>query len=337
MSLNNKTENTIDADDKSANREIYLSINKNHLNPIQINKSYNINFYNHKTIDLKNINNLIQKEDKNLINNNGLFKYLKNIHIKKGQIYKINGLSPESRNKSNLKGNELSISKSTNSNNGNNAPENLSPINNKYYINPNYIKLNSLFTLPTIAKKINPYNSLKTIDVSNKNNNHHFITEIKPNKQKSHSLCNKKIKLIKNDNKFDNKSMQIKKIELEDNKNDKHNNIISFMKFKYYEDVNEKMEKKLRDDSFIDRSVKDKIIRIGKVGVFWKNVFEYCGSFIFAEKFRNIKKQFKKNMKNNEDLNMNRYNKTPNKRLYTNEVVSKLIHYKNRNNNNNNS
>lgn len=335
MSLNNKTENTIDADDKSANREIYLSINKNHLNPIKINKSYNINFYNHKTIDLKNINNLIQKEDKNLINNNGLFKYLKNIHIKKGQIYKINGLSPESRNKSNLKGNELSISKSTNSNNGNNAPENLSPINNKYYINPNYIKLNSLFTLPTIAKKINPYNSLKTIDVSNKNNNHHFITEIKPNKQKSHSLCNKKIKLIKNDNKFDNKSMQIKKIELEDNKNDKHNNIISFMKFKYYEDVNEKMEKKLRDDSFIDRGVKDKIIKIGKFGVFWKNVMEYCSPLMYAEKYKNIKKEYlNKNSLSPKEQVKNKNNRIFDKVLYTNILSSKIIHNQSRNKNN---
>ena len=99
------------------------------------------------------------------------------------------------------------------------------------------------------------------------------------------------------------------------------------MKLKYYEDINEKLEKKLKDDSFLDRGIKDKIIKMGKVGVFWKNVIEYCSPLLFEEKYKNMKNII---LKQDEKIN-NKGNNEFNKVLYTTMLRTKLIHNKNRN------
>ena len=335
MSFQYNKENSLLIDTKSTIRDINL--NKNKLKPIKINKSYNSSAYpKSQTMLMKNNNPIILKEEKKLIKDNRLMNYINFANIKRDNIYKNKDLSIKSRNSDNLMSNDSSLTKSL-------SPKNIqltrifSPHNKKERINKyDYIELNSLYKLPPLEKKINPYNSPKTINISS---NNYLITEINRNKQKRNSLNNKKKLSIKHDiNNLMNHSLKInKKEELENDKTNKYDNINSFMKLKYYEDVNEKFEKKLRDDSFIDRGVKDKIIKIGKVGIFWRNVFEYCGSFIFAEKFRNIKKQFRKNYlkREGEDNNISKYNKTPNKILYTNLLVNRLIHYQNKGINNN--
>ena len=336
MSLINKTENTLEISDKLLNdREIYLYKNKNNLNPIKINKSSDKYISNNKTIVVNNNNNhQMRKGDENLINSNKLLTYLKN--IKKDHIYQNKYLPSKSRNNNKLIANNIFISKSTNTNNNyilDNSPKDFY----KYYINRNYVKINTLFNLPKITKKNSPYNFRKTINISSKNLNDNIrekLTEINRSNQKSYSLCNKKTKLVKESKKVISKSTQVKD-DIKDNKVDKHNNIYSFMKFKYYEDVNDKMEKKLKDDSFIDRGVKEKIIQIEKVGVFWRNVFEYCGSYIFAEKFRNIKKYINNKMIKEDEEKSYKNSKTPNKKLYTNELATKLILYKKRSKKNN--
>ena len=320
MSLENIKENASDEND------IYNRENKSNilplLNLIKINKSLDSNYSGNKTIDINNKNNLSSGKGNVLITNNAFLNYIKNIKSKKEKKHILN-----SRNLDNLLLKDESVS--TNSPKRTNISEYISPRNIKinknkknYYNNPNYVKLNSLFSLPPIIKRKNPYNN-------------NSITEINsnPNRQRFNSLNNnKKIVLNNINNKYmNNKSFSIK--DKEENEDHKYDNINSFMKFKYYEDVNEKFEKKLRDDSFIDRGIKDKIIKIGKVGIFWRNVFEYCGSFIFAEKFKNIKKQFRKKYlkQQEEEFNINKYSKTPNKKLYTNLLVNKRIHYQNRN------
>jgi hypothetical protein len=334
MYLQSNRDNTLEVDNKSStieNKITKININKHKLKPIKINKPYNsLKYLNNQTIDINNKNPFILKEDKQLVNNNKLSNYLNSINKKKEHIYKIKDLSPNSRNSDNFISNDLSISSSKMPNNIN-ITSVYSPKYKEERLNKfDYIKLNSLFNLPPLTKKMKPNNSPKTINTSN---NNHFKTEINPYNPRLKSVNNKK------SNNFINKSMQIKKKEeFENDKNNKYdNNINSFMKFKYYEDVNEKFEKKLKDDTFIDRGVKDKIIKIGKVGIFWRNVFEYCGSFIFAEKFKNIEKQFRKKYmkKEGDEYNLNKYSKTPNKILYTNILVNRLIHYKNRRINNN--
>lgn len=318
MSLENIKEN--DSDENG----IYNRQNKSNilplLDPIKINKSLDPNHSGNKTIDINYKNNLSLNKDNVLITNNAFLKYIKNINSKKEKEHILN-----CRTLDNLILKDESIS--TNSPKRTNISEYISPRNIKinkskknYYNNPNYIKLNSLFILPPLLKRKNPYNN--------------SITEINsnPNRQRFNSLNNNKKIVLNNinDKYMNNKSFSIK--DKEENEDHKYDNINSFMKFKYYEDVNEKFEKKLRDDSFIDRGVKDKIIKIGKVGIFWRNVFEYCGSFIFAEKFKNIKKQFRKNYlkQQGQEFNVNKYSKTPNKKLYTNLLVNKRIHYQKR-------
>ena len=325
MSLENDKENILEIEDKNKIKENNSIINRSFLNPIKINKSVDLKYSNNKTLDINRKNPLLLKQNEILLKNNGFFNYLNNIKIKKDPIYKIKNLSLKTRNNNNIILNDES--KSSNSPKRINISEYMSPKNNnnKNYINnPNYIKLNSLFSLPPLIKKASP---------SKKN---YFITEINSNKQRFNSIDNNK-RILSNkingrylgNNSFNSKDRE----DNEANVDHRYDNINSFMKFKYYEDVNEKFEKKLRDDSFIDRGVKDKIIKIGKVGIFWRNVIEYCGSFIFAEKFKNIKKQFRKKylIEEGNEFNVNKCSKTPNKRLYTNLLVNKIIHYQNKN------
>ena len=98
------------------------------------------------------------------------------------------------------------------------------------------------------------------------------------------------------------------------------------MKFKYYDDIHEKLEKKLKDESFLDRGVKDKIIKIGKFGVFWRNVIEYCSPLVFTEKYKNIKKHYIKNSYSQDVKSLNGNNRVINKILYTSILRTKLIH-----------
>ena len=331
MSLQYNKDNSLENDAKSTKRDI--NINKNQLKPIKINKSYNSSAYpRSQTIDIKNKNPIFLKKEKKLTKDTRLLNYLNFANVNRDYISKIKDLSLKSRNSDNLMSNDSSLTKSF-------SPTKMkltgiySPQYKKERINKfdDYIELNSLYKLPPLEKKIYPYILPRTINTSSKN---YLITETNRDKQRLSPLNNKKKLLIKNNiNNLMNHSLKInKKEKLETDKNNKYDNINSFMKLKYYEDVNEKFEKKLRDDSFIDRGIKDKIIKIGKVGIFWRNVFEYCGSFIFAEKFRNIKNQFRnKYLKNEgEDYIINKYNKTPNKILYTNLFVNRLIHYQNK-------
>ena len=145
--------------------------------------------------------------------------------------------------------------------------KNTSPINlyikniNKNYLNRNskYINLNSLFLYP----KINLVNQ-------NKNKISHSIDI---------SSCR---------NLFTKSKNKVSKISLK--KRDNLYDIKNFMKKKYYEDTKTKMEKVLKDDSFFDRSDKDKLIKINKFNIFWKNVLDYCGGYIFSRKFMEKKK-----------------------------------------------
>ena len=187
----------------------------------------------------------------------------------------------------------------------------------KKFNKKDYIRLNSLFTLPSIGKEINRYNSIKSI--FSKNNKNILLTN-------------------SNSNIFGNKKGKTKdlinhsKSRLLINKDSKYDNLYSFMKLKYYEDVNERLEKKLRDDSFIDRGVKDKIIKMGKVGIFWKNVFEYCSPLLFEEKYKNMKK-----VRHNFNQDEEKYNNVneiyDRKLLYTNMISIKNIHNKRNNRN----
>ena len=104
------------------------------------------------------------------------------------------------------------------------------------------------------------------------------------------------------------------------------------MKNKYYEDIKEKLEKKLKDELFMDIGTRDKIINMRKVGIFWKNVCDYCNPLLYAEKYKNVKKNLKKSHSQSDNIKRNNNNnnsKNLNQKLYNNIILSKIIHNKN--------
>ena len=249
-----------------------------------------------------------------LINNLKFFNYSKLKEILKNS----NSMLFPSKSNKNMKKSESTISKRINifiKNSSNN------PKRNK---KKDYIQLNSLFTLPSIDRQMSRYNSIKTMGSFQNGNLIDFNTAYSiENKEKIKNMIKRgKLRL----NFLNEEKLSIDKLK----KNNKYDNIYSFMKFKYYEDVNERLEKKLRDEEFIDRGVKDKIIKMGKVGVFWKNVMEYCTPLLFEEKYKNIKKRLMKSLNQEEKMNIN-YNNNNNKVnknfLYTSMFRTKIIHY----------
>ena len=322
MSLKNIIKNRLELNNNNINNKennIRIITKKRILN---IKKNVGFNSTRFNTIDSNNKEPLLLKEDNYLIKDNKYINYLNNIKINKEE-YK-NKDSELNYSKSNT--NFSSIIKNIKPLKLN-VPE-TNPLNTKknFCNSPNYVKLNSLYTLPSIPKRINRYNSIKTFNTSN----NRLFTQINIFKSEHPKFKNESL-LSKLRLSLYNEKLSLMKL----NKENKYNNLNSFMKFKYYEDVNEKMEKKLRDDSFIDRGVKDKIIKIGKFGVFWKNVMEYCSPLMYAEKYKNIKKEYlNKNSLSPYEQVKNKNNRIFDKVLYTNILSSKIIHNQSRNKNN---
>ena len=271
-----------------------IKLTENKSNQINISDSLNSIYSNRKTIKIKTKKKLFLSEEKeNNIknansNNNILFPKIKN-----DVIYNMKQSHKKLSINNSFSNNIQTIGKS---------------FSNKINIikNPDYIKLNSLFLYPKVSPKRNFPNKINysnSIDVSNKKRFKNLKLNILNNN-------NIKLNLLKIQNKKEN-------YQLYDIKN--------FMKMKYYEDTSAKMEKELKDDSFVDRGDKDKLIQIGKFHVFWKNVLDYCGGYIFTQRMKNLSLQ----NSSNDSKNKIKLKKIPNNRVYTSILRSKLIHYKN--------
>ena len=271
-----------------------IKLTENKSNQINISDSLNSIHSHRKVIKIKTKKKLFLTEEKeNSIkntnsNNNILFPKIKN-----DVIHNIKQSHKNLNIKNSFSNNIQTIGKS---------------FSNKRNIikNPDYINLNSLFLYPKVSPKRNyPHkiNYSNSIDVSNKKR-----------------FKNLKLNILnKDDVKMNLLKIQNKK------ETDQIYDIKNFMKMKYYEDTSAKMEKELKDDSFVDRGDKDKLIQIGKFHVFWKNVLDYCGGYIFAQRMKNI------SLLNSTDETKNKIKlkKIPNNRIYTSILRSKLIHYKN--------
>lgn len=271
-----------------------IKLTENKSNQINISDSLNSIYSNRKTIKIKTKKKLFLTEEKeNNIknansNNNILFPKIKNdVTYNMKQSHK-----------------NLSINNSF----SNNIQTIGKSFSNKINIikNPNYIKLNSLFLYPKVSPKRNFPNKINysnSIDVSNKKR-----------------FKNLKLNILNNNN------IKLNLLKIQNKKeNDQLYEIKNFMKMKYYEDTSAKMEKELKDDSFVDRGDKDKLIQIGKFHVFWKNVLDYCGGYIFTQRMKNLSLQ----NSSNDSKNKIKLKKIPNNRVYTSILRSKLIHYKN--------
>lgn len=112
---------------------------------------------------------------------------------------------------------------------------------------------------------------------------------------------------------------------------DESEGIENYMKDKFYEDIDKKMNLKLKYKNFLhDTSVKERIIKMNKIGLFWGGVFEYCNPLLSATKFK-FQKQFNHNkykVKKNE-MHIDEYKSKINQEmkpiLYTNNLFNKLM------------
>ena len=98
----------------------------------------------------------------------------------------------------------------------------------------------------------------------------------------------------------------------------------NYMRDKFYEDIEKKMTIKLKSKNFChDKSIKERIIKMNKIGLFWGTVFEYCNPILSVKKFKFIKNKFHKN-----DLYLDDYKYKSNKEikpiLYTNNLVNEM-------------
>ena len=271
-----------------------IKLTENKSNQINISDSLNSIYSNRKTIKIKTKKKLFLSEEKEnniknaYSNNNILFPKIKN-----DVIYNMKQSHKNLSINNSFSNNIQTIGKS---------------FSNKINIikNPNYIKLNSLFLYPKVSPKRNFPNKINysnSIDVSNKKR-----------------FKNLKLNILNNNN------IKLNLLKIQNKKeNDQLYEIKNFMKMKYYEDTSAKMEKELKDDSFVDRGDKDKLIQIGKFHVFWKNVLDYCGGYIFTQRMKNLSLQ----NSSNDSKNKIKLKKIPNNRVYTSILRSKLIHYKN--------
>ncbi len=174
------------------------------------------------------------------------------------------------------------------------------------------IFLNSLYNLPNINKSESKYspkissNKIKSL-FSKKNNIEIFKTSEK---------------YIKNPNDIN------ERYKIEENEGI---TLETHLKDKYYEDIDKKMTIKLQSKNFChDNSVRERIIKMNKIGLFWGSVFEYCNPLLSATKFRCARKYNlkDKNIKN-DDIYVNEYKskiKELKPILYTNSLFSKIKH-----------
>ena len=314
MSLYSEIYNSHKTEDNILNKEISYQSNKEiNLRPIKI-KSFKSSQV--QTNNLKSKNSLLLNDDEKLRKSNKLLNYLSNITItnKDSQI--------SSRTK-NLITINTSTYKMTNSRILNNLDTNK---NLNYRNNKNFIKLNCLFSPPILPKINSIYKSFNTIGSSSNIKSTPETNLISPN---NNLLKNKNLSLLK----IPIKNLKSISIEIKKKENNKYNNIHNFMKHKYYEDVKEKLEKQMKDELFMDVGIRDKIISMREVGIFWKNVCDYCNPLLYAEKFKNVNKKLKKSHSQNDNLNKNINNKNSkrlNQKLYNNVIGSRIIHNKNK-------
>ena len=133
-----------------------------------------------------------------------------------------------------------------------------------------YVSLNNLFSLPSIYKK----RKIKNIPM-----------------KKCFSVKRCKNKDINYKNIFKRNGIQTEIEDKNKNKNKKATDVLlNYMKSKYYEDVEERMNKKLSGNYFMDTASHDKIVELNKIGIFWNSVCDFCTPIIFAQKYRYLRK-----------------------------------------------
>ena len=250
------------------------------------------------------------KQSRNFISSNNKLFLNKNQSTNISTL--LSGLSSKSiiinKSKSEYNSSKI-INKRFNNSNFSNKSNKLNPIKRNFYSNIfsksqnqiNIIKKNnnsnnkndlllitSLYVLPSLKKRkrLSNVRLHKQLSVSGLSNNISLnSSSILSNKDLNRSFSSF------NNNK-DNNSVISSKIKdtksmIENNPNVAYSNLASYMKERFYSDIDRKYNRRLKDDAFIhDHSIKDKIIKMRKVGIFWNRVLEYCAPIIYGQKYK---------------------------------------------------
>ena len=235
---------------------------------------------------------------------------MKNSNLKK---IKINNLYNNNLNIFNLYGPQSNLSQNKVYNSTIMPNDDLFQKRIKIKINKNKnILLTSLYNLPQVE---NNNNIIK----------HYYSSQNIKNKSNKLNMDNSK----SIDNSFQVKKNKSKNVASGSNIIDEKEllKLENYMRDRFYEDIEKKMTIKLKSKNFChDKSIKERIIKMNKIGLFWGSVFEYCNPILSVKKFKFIKNKFHKNNKyiNDYKYKSNKSNKEIKPILYTNNLINEL-------------
>jgi hypothetical protein len=188
----------------------------------------------------------------------------------------------------------------------------------------NFLLLTSLYKLPSISnknklvKKPQSPNHFKLGQLLNNNNLSSNNSSILNNKQSFNDSVNTSSYNESFNNyinfKYSNEISKNNNVSKELNqsksigKKKVFSNLNASLKDKYYSDIEKRLNYKLDEKLFpSDHSMKDKIIHMKKVSIFWNSVFKYCIPIINGQKYKlqHMKSQEKELEKL--DVNNNKY------------------------------
>ena len=196
--------------------------------------------------------------------------------------------------------------------------------NNKITNNNNYLLLTSLYKLPVIKNKNKSTKKSQSPIFFNSGINNNYISPDNTSSFNSKKSFNDSITSIYNEsfnnyinfryiNEINNNNMEFNQSNQShqshqgnQNKNKKNifSNLYSTLKDKYYIDVEKRYNHKLDARLFpSDHSMKDKIIHMKKVSIFWNSVFKYCVPIINGRKYK--LQHMLSEQKKIKDLNLN--------------------------------
>ena len=264
-----------------------------HINSLRKITNKTNNYLNQLYSNLKVLSNSKNANNFNTCNSNRL-----RIISLKNKIFKL-----KNKNKSiNLlfknNNNDNNYNNDNNNNNGN--------INN----NKNFILLTSLYKLPVINNKtILNSRSQPHSPIHSKTRNNNISSIVSSNTSQINNVnknLNESINLSSESfNKFLNicfNSNDVSKISNESNnryKKRRFSSLSSSLKEKYYSDIERRLDQKLDVRSFpSDHSIKDKIIHMKKVSIFWDCVFRYCCPIINGQKYNFLRLEEQKKLNN---------------------------------------
>jgi len=247
------------------------------------------NYLNQLYSNLKVLSNSKNADNFNTCNSNRL-----RIISLKNKIFKL-----KNKNKS------INLLFKNNNNENNNSHDNNNKISNK-----NFILLTSLYKLPVINNKtILNSRSQPHSPIHSKTRNNNISSIVSSNTSQINN-ANKNFNESNNSlnesfNKFLNvcfNSNDVSKSSNESNnryRKRRFSSLSSSLKEKYYSDIEKRLNHKLDVRSFpSDHSIKDKIIHMKKVSIFWDCVFRYCCPIINGQKYNFLRLEEQKKLNN---------------------------------------